>query len=117
MRKRPYHYIPVDVKIAVVNDYYSGSKTLNQICAEYGLSGPRRIYEYVEKYGHGIREHRPPVSRQGIYLSLDETELLLLMISEFEKISDKRYRGMLRNLEDRLLDISDKLYELKLANR
>ena len=104
---------PKEVKEAVLAEYYTTSTSVVQLCAKYGYKR-RTIYQWIEQSGRGRRAfiHRDP--RRHVLLTLDETELILLMLCECDKIwKDGNQRAIMRNLENRLLDISDELYELQ----
>lgn len=101
---------PQWLKDAVLNDYYSGEKTIWQIAAEYGI-GRRRIYEWRDQ--DVKRNHITRSETKGIRLNLDEAELILLMILECDPIIHGKDRALMRGLEEKLLMISDQLTEIK----
>lgn len=100
---------------AVLLEYYSSGRTVAEICAQHGI--PRRTgYQWIERYGHGKRAVNRKCARRAVHMSLDEVELVLLMMCECDKIWKKPTdRAIMRNLEDRLLTVSDELTELQQA--
>lgn len=108
--------IAPDVKRAIIAQYYSGEKTVKQICYEYGVKG-RTIYDWIEVIGHGARVHNPKDPRRAVWLSSCEVELILLMMAECEKILNRQNLAIMRNLEDRLLNVADELTEISAADR
>ena len=103
--------VPKEIREAVVRDYYDGKKTTEQIALEYGV-GRRRIYDWVEQSNRGANKRQ---LRRGIRLTLDETELLLIVIAKCDKLYKGATLAMLRAIENRLLDVSDELTALELA--
>ena len=103
--------IPDAVRQACLRDYYAGLKTVDVIAAEHGVHR-RRIYDWT-RADKRCRVHNERTVRRGLHVSLDETELLLLIIGEAEKIIKPDQLGLLRSLEDRLLQIADDLWELQ----
>lgn len=107
--------IPLEEKKKALIDYYAG-KSVNEICYRYGIKR-RAIYDWAKLYGHGKRSFNPRDPRRGMHINLAETELILLMICECDKIIKGADRVTMRNLEERLLLISDELYELQDSKR
>lgn len=101
----------IDQKIrdAAVLAYYEGERTVDQIAVENGIAR-RTMYQWIEIYGRGRRVHDPKKPRRGILFSLEETELLLSMISMCDKGLSKRDLGTLYSIEQRLLNAADDLY-------
>lgn len=108
---------PKEVKEAVLAEYYTTGTPVAQLSAKYGYKR-RTIYQWVEQSGRGRRSFVQRDPRRHVLLTLDETELILLMLCECDKIwKDGKQRAIMRNLENRLLDVSDELYELQSTGR
>ena len=100
-----------DLKSAVLQEYYAGIKTTQQIAAEYGIDR-RRIYDWKEKKTD--RRNSCKGSTRGAQLTLEESELVLLMIMECDSTMKGKQRETMRTLEEKMLNISDQLTELKI---
>ena len=103
--------ISEETKAAIVRDYYEGEKEVDQIASEYGIDR-RRIYEWKDK--DKARGHSKRSMTKGCRLTLDEAELILLMILICDETIKGKQRYLMRKLENKMLILSDELTELKL---
>lgn len=103
-----------EIKRTALEQYYSGEKTVSQICAENGIAW-RTIYSWIEKDGHGKRAPSTRAGRATLRVTRDEAELILLMCAECEKILPRKLLPIMRPLETRVLDIADELTEMSRA--
>ena len=103
--------ISADIKREALAAYYSGSETVNQICARYGIA-KRTMYDWIEQKGHGVRVHNAKQPRKDVRLSAEEAEIILYMIEQCEPHMTTDQRVVVLPLEERLLTVSDILYEM-----
>ena len=103
-----------ETKRKVLEQYYSGEKTVDQICREIGIAR-RTVYAWIEKNGHGTRALHPKTGRGNLRITWEEAELILLMCAETERILKPNQKAVMRSLEDRVLDIADVLSETSRA--
>ena len=99
--------ISEQVKSSALADYAAGEKTVDRICAEYGI-GRRTLYQWLEKDGKTDRVCNYG-QRKSLRVNRDEAELLLLMILECDSLLNMDQRTMALSIEDRLLEIADYL--------
>ena len=99
--------ISTEVKSSALADYAAGEKTVDRICAEYGI-GRRTLYQWLEKDGKTDRV-RNYGQRKSLRVNREEAELLLLMILECDSLLNTDQRTMALSIEERLLEIADDL--------
>lgn len=101
----------VQTRDKIISEYYNGADVL-ELCGKYNCKR-RTVYYWIERYGHGARTFNPKNARRKLLLTLNETELILMMILECESILKKTDLPTVMALENRLLNIADELTEIK----
>ena len=90
----------------LISDYFHSGLTVRQISERNGVS-VRTVYNAIS--GKANRKNQRKPSRKALYLSKEETEVLLLCILESEKVISQSRRVLISGIENRLLDIADEL--------
>lgn len=90
----------------LISDYLHSGLTVKQISEKHGVC-IRTVYNAIN--GKANRKNQHKLDRKAIYLSKDETEVLLLCILESEKVLSQSRRILISGIENRLLNIADEL--------
>lgn len=97
--------VPPSVRDAVIRDYIHSFLTVDQIAKKHNVS-IRYIHSVT---GDFHRNNEPQPNRLSLRLTKQEAETLLLCIAEADYVIDVDRKTIARILEDRLLEIADKL--------
>ena len=103
---KKYRTVPDPVRHDVIHDYIHSFLTLYQIAEKHHVS-LRFIHACVDGKFH--RNNSPSPERLSLRLTKQEAETLLLCICEADYVIGDDYKIISRMLEQRLLDIADKL--------
>ena len=90
----------------IADDYHNSGLSVRQIASKYGVC-VRTVYNAIS--GKANRKNQRKPERKAIYLSKEETETLLLCISESEKLLSQSKTVLISGIENRLLNIADEL--------